>query len=185
MVRLEKLLRNIPSDPAKRRAHEQGIVPWIAEDLVKLCPSCAKSFNIARRKHHCRLCGSIMCGDCSAFVTFEAARKILNMEDEEGGEDEAAPETPTRSKKEIVAGLFKPKNPLQGRHGSQESLNTIIDGLKLAGAGSEQQFRICGMCKSILERQESKMEALVDRRPPLLRHYERLQGFIREGIMTK
>ena len=43
------ILRGVPSDPLKRRSHEQSVVPWLPEDTVKLCPSCAKSFNIARR----------------------------------------------------------------------------------------------------------------------------------------
>jgi hypothetical protein len=67
LIRLERLLRNLPSDPLKRRLHEQSVVPWLPEEMVKLCPSCAKSFNIARRKHHCRLCGSVMCTDCSGI----------------------------------------------------------------------------------------------------------------------
>ena len=41
-------------EASKRREQERQVVPWIDEDLVKLCPSCARSFNIARRKHHCR-----------------------------------------------------------------------------------------------------------------------------------
>ena len=64
------------------------------ESLVKLCPSCARTFNIARRKHHCRLCGSVMCQvadivmmvvmvvvmcqDCSQFVDFNFCRKLIN-----------------------------------------------------------------------------------------------------------
>lgn len=54
IVRIDKLLENIPGDASKRRDHERTVVPWIDEDLVKLCPTCARSFNIARRKHHCR-----------------------------------------------------------------------------------------------------------------------------------
>ena len=54
IVRIDKLLENIPGEASKRRDHERLVVPWIDEDLVKLCPTCARSFNIARRKHHCR-----------------------------------------------------------------------------------------------------------------------------------
>jgi rabenosyn-5 len=55
LIRLEKLMTNLPSDPGKRRAHERAAVSWVEEDLVKLCPYCARSFNVAaRRKHHCR-----------------------------------------------------------------------------------------------------------------------------------
>ena len=48
-MRLERLLRDVPADPVKRRAREQAVVPWLPEDTVRLCPSCARSFNIARR----------------------------------------------------------------------------------------------------------------------------------------
>ena len=78
IIRLEKLLTNLPHDPVKRRAHEQAIVTWLPEEAVKLCPNCAKSFNLTRRKHHCRLCGSIMCADCSDYVHFNLARRLIN-----------------------------------------------------------------------------------------------------------
>ena len=45
----------------------------------------------SRRKHHCRLCGSIMCNDCSDFVDFGLARKLVNqsvMKENEGTEGE-------------------------------------------------------------------------------------------------
>ena len=74
VVRLDKLLRDMPAEPAKRREHERGVVAWIDEDLVKLCPSCARSFNPVRRKHHCRLCGSVMCQDCSQWVDWDLCR---------------------------------------------------------------------------------------------------------------
>lgn len=31
LMRLEKLMKNLPSDPVKRRAHEQSVVPWISK----------------------------------------------------------------------------------------------------------------------------------------------------------
>lgn len=55
--------------------HERAIVPWINEKDVKLCPMCAKSFHVARRKHHCRLCGAVMCHTCTIFLSLQDARK--------------------------------------------------------------------------------------------------------------
>ena len=55
IVRLDRLLDKMPADTSKRRAHEQAVVDWIDENLVKLCPTCTRGFNITRRKHHCRL----------------------------------------------------------------------------------------------------------------------------------
>ncbi len=67
MIRLERLMRNMPSDPLKRRAHEQAVVTWHPEEVVQLCTCCGKGFNIVRRKHHCRLCGGVICNDCSGM----------------------------------------------------------------------------------------------------------------------
>ncbi|KAK9500713.1 hypothetical protein O3M35_001927 [Rhynocoris fuscipes] len=84
IIRLEKLLDKMPSDPVKRKAHEQAIVPWIDGDAVPRCPNCAGSFHLTRRQHHCRTCGGIMCNDCSHFMTLNTARRIIDkpMEDE-------------------------------------------------------------------------------------------------------
>ena len=38
---------------------------WEQDDKVYVCKLCTKDFNVARRKHHCRRCGGIFCGDCS------------------------------------------------------------------------------------------------------------------------
>ncbi|XP_073974881.1 rabenosyn-5 isoform X2 [Rhodnius prolixus] len=84
IIRLEKLLDKMPSDPLKRKSHEQSIVPWIDGDAVPRCPNCAGSFHLTRRQHHCRTCGGIMCNDCSHFMTLNTARRIIDkpMEDE-------------------------------------------------------------------------------------------------------
>ena len=56
-------------------ALERSLVPWIADSEVKFCPLCKKQFNVARRRHHCRLCGGIMCGKCSTFVSVSFSSK--------------------------------------------------------------------------------------------------------------
>lgn len=57
--------------------HSTQIVPWLDGEAVKLCPNCVKRFYITRRQHHCRLCGSIMCHDCSLFLSLSDAGKAL------------------------------------------------------------------------------------------------------------
>lgn len=73
LIRLDKLVTDAPSDPEKRKIHERTVVQWANNPDVKLCPSCAKSFNFSRRRHHCRLCGGIMCHNCSEFLEFTLA----------------------------------------------------------------------------------------------------------------
>lgn len=59
------------------KAKEKSLVPWIADSEVKFCPICKKQFNLARRRHHCRLCGGIMCAKCSDYITVAFAGLLL------------------------------------------------------------------------------------------------------------
>ncbi|KAI0273712.1 FYVE zinc finger-domain-containing protein, partial [Gloeopeniophorella convolvens] len=51
-----------PGSKADIRAAEQNITPWQNDADVSQCPLCSTSFHpITNRKHHCRLCGKIIC----------------------------------------------------------------------------------------------------------------------------
>ncbi|KAJ6608615.1 FYVE zinc finger-domain-containing protein [Mycena sp. CBHHK59/15] len=44
------------------RTAEQRITPWQEDSSVSKCPLCAANFHpLTNRKHHCRLCGQIIC----------------------------------------------------------------------------------------------------------------------------
>lgn len=72
IIRLDRLLNVSHTD---RKQEEQKIVTWLEGTNVSRCPSCTATFNIARRQHHCRLCGSIMCNGCSCFLSKNLACK--------------------------------------------------------------------------------------------------------------
>ncbi|KAJ8972346.1 hypothetical protein NQ317_008756 [Molorchus minor] len=74
IIRLDRLLRFFGSD---RKQQEQELVAWLDGSVVTRCPSCTSAFNITRRQHHCRLCGSIMCNSCSYFLSYETAQTIV------------------------------------------------------------------------------------------------------------
>lgn len=74
IIRLDRLL-TLWDYGSERKQHEQELVTWLDGTTVTRCPSCAASFNLTRRQHHCRLCGSIMCNSCSYFLPFDVARK--------------------------------------------------------------------------------------------------------------
>jgi rabenosyn-5 len=44
------------------RLQEQAITPWQEDSAVPACPLCLVVFNtLTNRKHHCRLCGKVVC----------------------------------------------------------------------------------------------------------------------------
>ena len=44
-------------------------VSWLRDEAAGACKKCHKPFTIYRRKHHCRSCGFIFCGQCSNYKT--------------------------------------------------------------------------------------------------------------------
>ncbi|KAL1923701.1 uncharacterized protein VTP21DRAFT_8681 [Calcarisporiella thermophila] len=51
------------------RELEMSVVKWESDSDVLNCPFCNATFNkFTKRKHHCRLCGRIICDECSDTV---------------------------------------------------------------------------------------------------------------------
>ena len=60
------------------RALEQAIIVWEDDAVVLKCPFCQQEFtNYSFRRHHCRICGRVVCGDpqtqCSIPVGLNVA----------------------------------------------------------------------------------------------------------------
>lgn len=54
-----------PSAPEEDSTVANLSSPWEFDDAQPYCAGCANEFNPLNRKHHCRSCGKIFCGDCS------------------------------------------------------------------------------------------------------------------------
>ncbi|XP_068156275.1 LOW QUALITY PROTEIN: RUN and FYVE domain-containing protein 2 [Drosophila tropicalis] len=52
---------------------------WAPDSIATHCTSCAREFNLTRRKHHCRSCGEIFCKTCS-----EHTLPLLNAQGQPG-----------------------------------------------------------------------------------------------------
>ena len=39
---------------------------WQHDEEVSVCPLCQKAFSLLFRRHHCRKCGRVVCGNCSS-----------------------------------------------------------------------------------------------------------------------
>ncbi|XP_076231174.1 rabenosyn-5 [Calliopsis andreniformis] len=176
LIRLDKLLNNLPTDPVDRKVHERAIVPWIDEKDVKLCPTCAKSFHVARRKHHCRLCGAVMCHSCTIFLSLQDARKMTSPVSVQ--DDSAISPTSERpiSERIVRAGIGLTK---LARSPSSSSLNSVLS-LVNDPAGSEQHFRICIHCANLLDAREKQKAKHFDK-PIICQFYEKMRGYMEEA----
>lgn len=174
LISLDKLLRNYPAltDIAKRKKHEQSIVEWIDESIVPLCPSCANKFSILQRKHHCRLCGAVMCSKCSQFISFEFAYKLINP---------VCLDQPTS-----LSGLsFLHKMSKISTNNdsiiSNSPLKSLVKSINspLADQENIDKLRVCFNCKSLLTIRKEKID-MVHIKAPFLEIYNDLRGLIDE-----
>ncbi|XP_076294582.1 rabenosyn-5 isoform X2 [Lasioglossum baleicum] len=176
LIRLDKLLNNLPADPVDRKAHERTIVPWIDEKDVKLCPNCAKSFHIARRKHHCRLCGAVMCHNCTVFLSLHDARKMTSPVSVQ--DDSALSPTSERPISERLVRTGKGLTKL-ARSPSSGSLNSVLSLVNDSAVG-EQHFRICMHCANLLDAREIQKAKHFDK-PILCQFYEKMKAYMEEA----
>ncbi|XP_075969927.1 rabenosyn-5 [Anticarsia gemmatalis] len=158
LIRLDKLVCNMPAEPAQRKLHEQEVVPWLDGSSVKLCPNCAKTFNLTRRKHHCRLCGSILCHDCSMFLDINVARTIV---------DPSAPQTSSPPEHEITE-----KNGLR----LCEHCFNLIE--------LRKQVQDTRNAKTILMTAYEQMRSLMDQARPAVAMYEKMCQSLFDGETT-
>ncbi|KAI9871301.1 MAG: carboxypeptidase Y-deficient [Pleopsidium flavum] len=64
----------------QRKLLEQSVVTWEDDATVSRCPFCQQEFSsYSFRRHHCRLCGRVVCGDsqtgCSSEIGLNVAAK--------------------------------------------------------------------------------------------------------------
>ncbi|CAI7662692.1 unnamed protein product, partial [Penicillium bialowiezense] len=92
LTRLTQLLANLPPDQIhpsatklwslawqsdQRKELEQTIVSWQDDASVSRCPFCQQDFSgYTFRRHHCRTCGRVVCGDPSTECSSEVGLSI-------------------------------------------------------------------------------------------------------------
>ncbi|KAH7908589.1 FYVE zinc finger-domain-containing protein [Hygrophoropsis aurantiaca] len=140
------------------RAAEQRITPWQEDGAVPKCPLCTASFHpLTNRKHHCRLCGKIMCSlpikhpqrpqPCSILFVVDAKTRRI----EEVGEG-------------VDYGVRKRRGSVDSRKGKEKGKDEEEEEKFLKGV------RICRDCQPILAREQYYQE--VAHAPPFIRFYE-------------
>ena len=81
------LLWSLSTPRTQRKELEQSIVTWEEDAKVLRCPFCQQEFSsYTFRRHHCRTCGRVVCGDlrtgCSSEVPFNV--KTVSTQAEKG-----------------------------------------------------------------------------------------------------
>ncbi|XP_060036639.1 rabenosyn-5 [Erinaceus europaeus] len=159
IIRLEKLTAfdrtNVES--AKIRAIEKSVVPWVSDQDVPFCPDCGSKFSIRNRRHHCRLCGSIMCGKCVEFLSLPLANKLTSA-----------------SKNPLSAHSSPSHSPgsVQGsRRSSISSVSSISSGLD---EKDDAHIRCCAHCRDTLLKREQQLDER-EHTPDIVKLYEKLR----------
>uniref|UniRef100_H2M5G8 Rabenosyn, RAB effector n=1 Tax=Oryzias latipes TaxID=8090 RepID=H2M5G8_ORYLA len=160
IIRLEKLTSfdRVNSDSAKIRGVLlfKSVVSWVNDSDVPFCPDCGNKFNIRNRRHHCRLCGSIMCRRCMEFVPLPLARMHQN-----------ASEVQT-STQTLPAGGGS--SGMGSRRGSISSLSSVTSMLE---EKDDEKIRCCHHCMDTLLKKQQKLDEK-DNIPDIVKLYERL-----------
>jgi len=97
LVRHKSTLRLSPEED-----DDVGAAPvWTPDENVEACTICRARWSLINRRHHCRNCGSIICGDCSRrlMVVLAVSKKPVRVCDNCHGKEANIAETNGKSKK--------------------------------------------------------------------------------------
>ncbi|XP_053148352.1 rabenosyn-5 isoform X2 [Hemicordylus capensis] len=159
IIRLEKLTSfdRTNTDSAKIRAIEKSVVPWVNDQDVPFCPDCGNKFTIRNRRHHCRLCGSIMCKKCMELVSLPFASKL------------------TTASKEVLASHTSPNCSPNSVHGSRRgSISSVSSVSSVLDEKDDDRIRCCRHCKDTLLKREQQIDES-EYTPDIVKLYEKLR----------
>ncbi|XP_006868734.1 PREDICTED: rabenosyn-5 [Chrysochloris asiatica] len=159
IIRLEKLTAfdRTNAESAKIRAIEKSVVPWVNDQDVPFCPDCGNKFSIRNRRHHCRLCGSIMCKKCMELISLPLANKL------------------TSASKDSLSTLSSPSQSPNSVHGSRRgSINSVSSVSSVLEEKEDDRIRCCMHCKDTLLKREQQIDER-EHSPDIVRLYEKLR----------
>ncbi|KZT68162.1 hypothetical protein DAEQUDRAFT_757733 [Daedalea quercina L-15889] len=136
-----------PSGKKDIRAAEQTITPWEDDASVTHCPLCNSAFHpLTNRKHHCRLCGRIICSLPVKAPQRPESCSLLFVADSKTGRIEEVSEG-------VDYGVRRrPSTNVQARgRGKEDAMAEDEKFLK--------GVRVCRDCRSVLLREQYKQEA--------------------------
>ncbi|XP_043087962.1 rabenosyn-5 [Puntigrus tetrazona] len=161
IIRLEKLTSfdRTNMDAAQIRSLEKSVVSWVSDQDVPFCPDCGAKFNIRNRRHHCRLCGSIMCRKCTEFIPLPLAYKLTSG---------------TREALWAPGQSGSPSGPVMQQTSRRGSINSISSVTSVLEEKDDDRVRCCHHCMDALLRHQHKLEEK-DHVPDIVKLYEKLR----------
>ncbi|CAP23057.1 Protein CBR-RABS-5 [Caenorhabditis briggsae] len=196
IIRLDRLINGGPKDkdPVKRKEFEREIVPWLDDAEAPCCPLCAARFGLTRRRHHCRLCGKVLCHSCSEFLSFDTARSLTSSSNplgdthidvNEKSQDETESSNNDGNTKRSTFFSFQHKMDKMKKAMAEavQKVHSAAAGEEIiAGALNEQEMsdhmRVCNLCLRDLHLRESQMEKKDP--PAYVQQYDFMQELIEE-----
>nr|AAH31135.1 Zinc finger, FYVE domain containing 20 [Mus musculus] len=159
IIRLEKLTAfdRTNTETSKIRAIEKSVVPWVNDQDVPFCPDCGNKFSIRNRRHHCRLCGSIMCKKCMELIGLPLAHKL------------------TSASKDSLSTHTSPSQSPNSVHGSRQgSISSMSSVSSVLDEKDDDRIRCCTHCKDKLLKREQQMDEK-EHTPDIVKLYEKLR----------
>lgn len=159
IIRLEKLTAfdRTNTETSKIRAIEKSVVPWVNDQDVPFCPDCGNKFSIRNRRHHCRLCGSIMCKKCMELIGLPLANKL------------------TSASKDSLSTHTSPSQSPNSVHGSRRgSISSMSSVSSVLDEKDDDRIRCCTHCKDTLLKREQQMDEK-EHTPDIVKLYEKLR----------
>ncbi|CAH8833363.1 unnamed protein product [Trichobilharzia szidati] len=131
---------------------------WLSKTNVTRLTNAILDYNpIYRRRHHCRLCGSILCADCSYFISVNKARSLLNALN---GQD-----------LDIFPGSVNTTDTGNESDRCLESENMFRPG-NIRFAAGDYELRVCSVCKAVLEKKINSLRNTSVTTPIIQMHIE-------------
>ncbi|KAJ3741755.1 FYVE zinc finger-domain-containing protein [Lentinula detonsa] len=129
------------------RSSEQRITPWQPDSAASRCPHCDVSFHpLSNRKHHCRLCGRVVCAlpvkrgeriePCSFLFVVDPKTRLIEQVEE--GVDYGV-----RKRKHSSVDLRPQEQRIANQDTAEDEEEKFLKGV-----------RICRECNPVLRRQQ-------------------------------
>lgn len=123
------------------RDAEQRITRWEDDSAVSACPICTQAFHpLTNRKHHCRLCGRVVCSLPPKLPIRPKKCSLLITADHRTGKIEEAPD--------IIAYGVAPRSPNGAPVISSKDRDMHLKGV-----------RICRDCHAVVQRQQFVLDS--------------------------